>query len=578
MPRKALARGTGEGRENEEFPFYAQLKRALRRITTDIAAHVAASDPHPGYITSAEMLATKLDDWAAPDDNTDLNASTLKHGLLPKLDGTATKYLDGSGAWSTPAGSGGGGGGGFPVNYNKWDPDAAPSSAGADDDEFADAAGAGVPSGWTEVDHGTVQTVSEESYGLKLIQSTHAGDSVSGIYKAIPVGDFTIVTKVMLSGLAEANFVVAGLGLFQDATSSTGDIVTHTLHQDATATAINVETWTAYNTFGSSVQQAVWSVDAGPTHVYLRIRRTGTTYAFDFSTDGTAYQRLHSGTLSFTPTHYGPIVNNVASGADVMGVFSFFRYLASDVGIVGVVGGNRITSPAATTMWAPDAAPASPNSEDDEFDGAQGAGAPTGWTEIDHGSHTTVSEEEYGLRLSQATHAGNSLAGVYKAIPAGDFTMWTKVHLSGLSEQNTIAAGMGLLQDATSSTGDMVTFSLHQNGTQTSVTVETRADYATFTATVQNIAVTVDAGINMVYLRVRRSGTTYAFDFSTDGLLWQRIHSGTISFTPAHIGLLMNNENTGADAAAAFRFFRYTASDVGITGVLGGDRIRVFRA
>jgi len=50
----------------------------------------------------------KLDDLGTPDDNTDLNASTGRHGLLPKLDGNPAHYLDGTGAWSTPAGGGGG--------------------------------------------------------------------------------------------------------------------------------------------------------------------------------------------------------------------------------------------------------------------------------------------------------------------------------------------------------------------------------------------------------------------------------------------------------------------------------------
>lgn len=43
----------------------------------------------------------KLDDLAAPDDNTDLNASTTAHGLLRKLDNTATNFLDGTGAWDS---------------------------------------------------------------------------------------------------------------------------------------------------------------------------------------------------------------------------------------------------------------------------------------------------------------------------------------------------------------------------------------------------------------------------------------------------------------------------------------------
>jgi hypothetical protein len=48
-----------------------------------------------------------LDALAAPADVTTLDASTTAHGLLRKLSGTATQYLDGSGAWSTPpAGTG----------------------------------------------------------------------------------------------------------------------------------------------------------------------------------------------------------------------------------------------------------------------------------------------------------------------------------------------------------------------------------------------------------------------------------------------------------------------------------------
>ena len=39
------------------------------------------------------------------------NVSTSKHGFAPKLPNDATKYLDGTGAYSVPAGSGGGGSG-----------------------------------------------------------------------------------------------------------------------------------------------------------------------------------------------------------------------------------------------------------------------------------------------------------------------------------------------------------------------------------------------------------------------------------------------------------------------------------
>lgn len=44
--------------------------------------------------------AIKLDDLAAPDDNTDLNASASAHGLLPKLNNNTSNFLRGDGAWS----------------------------------------------------------------------------------------------------------------------------------------------------------------------------------------------------------------------------------------------------------------------------------------------------------------------------------------------------------------------------------------------------------------------------------------------------------------------------------------------
>jgi len=50
----------------------------------------------------------KLDDLAAPDDNTDLNASLTKHGLLQKLGGGTANFLRADGTWNAPPGSGGG--------------------------------------------------------------------------------------------------------------------------------------------------------------------------------------------------------------------------------------------------------------------------------------------------------------------------------------------------------------------------------------------------------------------------------------------------------------------------------------
>lgn len=45
----------------------------------------------------------KLDALGAANDTSDLNASTAAHGLLPKLPGSSTTFLDGNGNFSTPS-------------------------------------------------------------------------------------------------------------------------------------------------------------------------------------------------------------------------------------------------------------------------------------------------------------------------------------------------------------------------------------------------------------------------------------------------------------------------------------------
>jgi hypothetical protein len=69
---------------------------SITSLTTTVNTHATRHQ-------SGGADAIKLDDLAAPDDNTDLNASVSAHGLLPKLSGTATQYLSGVGTWTTPS-------------------------------------------------------------------------------------------------------------------------------------------------------------------------------------------------------------------------------------------------------------------------------------------------------------------------------------------------------------------------------------------------------------------------------------------------------------------------------------------
>lgn len=57
-------------------------------------------DSEHGFSYALSNHNHKLDDLTAPDDNTDLNVSTSKHGLCPKLSNDATEYLNGVGTWT----------------------------------------------------------------------------------------------------------------------------------------------------------------------------------------------------------------------------------------------------------------------------------------------------------------------------------------------------------------------------------------------------------------------------------------------------------------------------------------------
>lgn len=82
---------------------------------TDVADADVADDITLTNIT--QITNRKLDDLGTPDDNTDLNATTTYHGLLPKLDNNSAHFLDGTGAWSTPAGGGNVSASGTPAQY-----------------------------------------------------------------------------------------------------------------------------------------------------------------------------------------------------------------------------------------------------------------------------------------------------------------------------------------------------------------------------------------------------------------------------------------------------------------------------
>lgn len=68
---------------------------------TDLILLNPVAQAHSGRHASGSSDPIKLDDLAAPDDNTDLNVSSSAHGLCPKHPNDATQHLRGAGTWGT---------------------------------------------------------------------------------------------------------------------------------------------------------------------------------------------------------------------------------------------------------------------------------------------------------------------------------------------------------------------------------------------------------------------------------------------------------------------------------------------
>lgn len=78
--------------------------------STQLNALIAYIKAHKSQHQSGGTDAIKLDDLGTPDDNTDLDVSTSRHGLCPKLDGVTTHFLRSDGAQAVPVGAAGIGG------------------------------------------------------------------------------------------------------------------------------------------------------------------------------------------------------------------------------------------------------------------------------------------------------------------------------------------------------------------------------------------------------------------------------------------------------------------------------------
>jgi len=228
---------------------------------------------------------------------------------------------------------------------------------------------------------------------------------------------------------------------------------------------------------------------------------------------------------------------------------------------------------AKTPGWNPDAPPASPGSIDDEFSVVAG-GVPTGWTEYDGDNKTTWAIVNGGAKAVTLTNAGHSFNGIAKALPAGAFSVMTKVGIAG-GEASMHWAGICLWENVAGDNDGMIFCVIRDNTASFPLRLYC-GDFTTRSGGGGDHVALFTAGYSeYVYLRVRRTGTNYYFDFSFDGRAWRSTNGGLaipLDFTPGYVGLGLNNNGTGLTMTSYFQFLRYVASDLGLTGAMDGAR------
>lgn len=222
-------------------------------------------------------------------------------------------------------------------NKNLYLIDLPPESPSPLDDEFN---GAGISASWNIINPGSRATLSLIDRGLLVEQTSASGDNFFIIYQTIPAGNFTIMWKGYFLYNVFKNYHQIQGALFQDAGDGSKGLYLFGLNTDNTAFNVMVQRWNNKTSWNSNLAlNALTYTNTIP--LYFRIRRISTTYYFEFSANGLVWLKYYSGSLAFTPLHFGLTCSNQASGKDYKAIYQFFRY--SDDGEYGsAIGGNLL--------------------------------------------------------------------------------------------------------------------------------------------------------------------------------------------------------------------------------------------
>ena len=242
----------------------------------------------------------------------------------PTIDGMALiSTALGKRSWGSAGGS----------TFQIWDPDLAPASPSAYNDEFN--GGPGLNPKWTGVNLAgltgggyDVNTTVPDS--LYMYATSGLSATIPSILQAPPAGDFTIYLKgaaINPNTTGDSNICLI---LTNGVTQGAGNQVVCYMEKAGNIFYFGANYWTLFTTQSTTAQAMISPVWCP----YIRIRRVGTTYYFECSPDGKTWYGSVGTTLTFTPSYMGLCFFG-SSGPRTSESFEFFRYYPSATAQLG---------------------------------------------------------------------------------------------------------------------------------------------------------------------------------------------------------------------------------------------------
>src|SRR6266516_3620799 len=194
-------------------------------------------------------------------------------------------------------------------------------------DEFNDTA---INSKWLKI--GTETTMVESNGSLHLSMPSLSTDKGNLLVQPMPAGNCEMVTRIdnqaayrnynstglLIAGDVANNPGTAGLMVYQDAHFASGH-------------SLEVSRFVNRFTFGGDLLP-IPTLPTSANPIWQKIVKTGTSYTFFYSTDGTTYTQVGSAvaqsSFGFTPAYVGVFMNNALTGVPIDAYIDFFHISA----------------------------------------------------------------------------------------------------------------------------------------------------------------------------------------------------------------------------------------------------------